>query len=180
MGSAVNYNNQPTSLQLGFPVFPANHREWYLGFQVTIPIFEGFSRTYQVRQAEAQVELQQDTLDEVRQQAELDVWNSYQALRSATLTLKQSETLLELAGHSYSAAQKRYSIGVGNILDILNAQSALANAKKQRIQSLTDWRSARLQLAGKLGELGIWRLDRSEQSATNSIRTREWTNTSTQ
>lgn len=124
--------------------------------------------------------LQQDTLDEVRQQVELDVWNSYQALRSATLTLEQSQTLLDLAGHSYSAAQKRYKIGVGNILELLNAQSALANAKKQRIQSLTDWRSARLQLAGKLGELGIWRLDRSEQSETNSIRTRRWTKTSPQ
>jgi outer membrane protein len=148
-----NFNSQPTSLQLGFPVFPATHREWYLGFQVTIPIFEGFARTYQVRQADAQTELQTDLLAEARQQVGLDVWNSYQALQSATKNLDNSANLLTLAQHSYEVAQRRYQICVGSILELLNAQSALANAKKQRIQALTDWRSARLQLASKLGRL---------------------------
>ncbi|MXN76525.1 TolC family protein [Burkholderia sp. 4701] len=153
-----NFNNQPTSLQLGFPVFPATHREWYLGFQVTIPIFEGFSRTYQVRQADAQTELQIDLLAEARQQVGLDVWNGYQSLQGATKNLDNSASLLVLAQHSYEAAQRRYQIGVGSILELLNAQSALANAKKQRIQALTDWRSARLQLASKLGRLGMWNI----------------------
>lgn len=150
-----NFNNQPTTLQLGFPVFPATHREWYLGFQLTIPFFEGFARTYQVRQAQAQTELQVDTLAEARQQLGLDVWNGYQALRSATTNLRNSASLLTLAQQSYAAAEHRYEIGVGSILELLNTQSALANAKKQRIQALTDWRSARLQLASKLGRLDV-------------------------
>ncbi len=153
-----NYNNQPTSLQLGYPVFPATHREWYLGVQVTIPIFEGFARTYQVRQAEAQTELQQDMLDEARQQVGLDVWTSYQTLQGATKNLDNSATLLTLAQQAYAATQKRYRIGVGTILELLNAQSSLAGAKRQRIQALSDWRSARLQLAARLGKLGMWRL----------------------
>ncbi|MEW6346233.1 MAG: TolC family protein [Pseudomonadota bacterium] len=157
-----NFNNQPTSLQLGFPVFPATHREWYLGFQVTIPIFEGFARTYQVRQAEAQTELQVDLLAEARQQVGLSVWNAYQSLQGATKNLDNSANLLTLARHSFEAAQRRYQIGVGSILELLNAQSALANANKQRIQALTDWRSARLQLASRLGKLGMWSLESIE------------------
>ena len=156
-----NFNNQPTSLQLGFPVFPATHREWYLGFQVTIPIFEGFARVYQVRQADAQTELQASLLAEARQQLSLDVWNSYQSLQSATRNLDNSANLLILAQRSYQAAQRRYRIGVGSILELLIAQSALANAKKQRIQALTDWRSARLLLASKLGRVGMWSIDSS-------------------
>jgi outer membrane protein len=159
-----SFNNQPTSLQLGFPVFPATHREWYLGFQVTIPIFEGFARTYQVRQADAQTELQIDLLAEARQQVGLDVWNSYQLLQGATKNLDNSARLLILAQRSYEAAQRRYEIGVGSMLELLSAQSSLANGKKQRIQALTDWRSARLQLASKLGKLGMWSLDRRELS----------------
>lgn len=155
-----NFNNQPTSLQLGFPVFPATHGEWYLGFQVTIPIFEGFARTYQVRQADAQTELQIDLLAEARQQVGLDVWNAYQLLQGATKNLDNSANLLTLAQQAYIAAQRRYQIGVGSILELLNAQSALANAKKQRIQALTDWRSARLQLASKLGKPGMWNPER--------------------
>ena len=63
--------------------------------------------------------------------------------------------LLEVARKSYDAAQRRYEVGVGNMLELLNAQSSLATAKQQRIQSLTDWRSARLQLAAKLGRLDM-------------------------
>jgi len=160
-------NNQPTSLQLGFPQFPASGHEWYLGVQVTIPIFEGFGRTYQIRQAEAQTELQRDTLDEVRQQVSLDVWTSYQALQTSTQNLGNSATLLDIAQRSYTAAQHRYQVGVGNILELLNAQSSLAGAKRQRIQALTDWRSARLQLAAKLGRLGMWKISRDSSSELN-------------
>ncbi|WP_053063729.1 TolC family protein [Caballeronia mineralivorans] len=157
-------NNQPTSLEIGLPQLPATGHEWYLGFQVTIPIFEGFGRTYQVRQAEAQTELQRDTLDEVQQRVGLDVWTSYQALQTATQNLDNIAMLLDIAYRSYTAAQHRYQVGVGNILELLNAQSSLAGAKRQRIQALTDWRSARLQLAAKLGRLGMW--DIARESST--------------
>lgn len=149
-------NNQPTTLQIGMPQFPATTREWYLGLQVTIPLFEGFGRTYDVHQAEAQADRQRYVLDEVRQQVGLQVWTTFQALRAASENVTNSATLLDVAQRSYVAAERRYQIGVGSILELLNAQSALAEAKRQRIQALTDWRSERLQLAEKLGRLGMW------------------------
>jgi len=156
--SKYSTNNQPASLGLGVPTYPATGRDWYVGVQVTIPIFEGFVRNYQVRQAAAQTEVQRYTLDETRNQVGLDVWTTYQALKTATENVGNSMTLLDIAQRSEDAAQHRYVVGVGNILELLNAQSALATAKKQRIQSLTDWRTARLQLAGKLGKLGMDRI----------------------
>ncbi|WP_320534934.1 TolC family protein [Robbsia andropogonis] len=160
-------NNQPTTLAVGIPQFPATGHEWYVGFQVTIPIFEGFERTYQIRQAEAQTELQRATLDEVREKVALDVWTSYQTLQASTSNLKNIAMLLDVADRSYTAAQRRYQGGVGNILELLNAQSALAAAKRQRIQSLTDWRSARLQLAANLGKLGMWNILDDRSGATH-------------
>lgn len=155
-----SYNNQPTTLAVGIPQFPATGHEWYLGFQLTIPLFEGFVRTYQIREAEAQVELQQDTVLEAQQQVGLDVWTSYQSLQTFTQNLDNSQSLLDIAQRSYAVAQQRYQKGVGNMLELLNAQSSLAGAKRQRIQALTDWRAARLQLAAKLGKLGMWGLTR--------------------
>lgn len=151
-----SWNNQPTTLEVGQPQFPATTREWYLGIQVTIPFFEGFGRTYEIHRAEAEAEKQRDVLDEARQQVGLDVWTSYQALQAAGENATNSATLLDVAQKSYVAAQRRYEIGVGSILELLNAQSSLAEAKRQRIQALTDWRSERLQLAAKLGRLGMW------------------------
>jgi len=148
-------NNQPASLGIGIPEFPARGHDWYVGVQLNIPLFEGFTRTYQVRQAEAQSEVQRDTVDEVVQQVALDVWTSYQTLQTGTRNLNNTATLLDIATRSFDAAHHRYVSGVGNILELLNAQSALADAKKQRVQALTDWRNDRLQLAGKLGRLDM-------------------------
>ncbi|GAB3629962.1 Fis family transcriptional regulator [Pandoraea terrae] len=68
--------------------------------------------------------------------------------------------LLEVAQRAYAASEHRYLAGGGNILELLNTQSSLAQAKRQTIQALTDWRTARLQLAAKLGKLGVWRIER--------------------
>jgi outer membrane protein len=152
--SKYSRNNQPATLGLGIPEYPATGREWYVGVQLTIPFFEGFSRTYQVRQMQAQLEKQQDALDDARQQVGLEVWNSYQALESSTGTVKDSGTLLDVAQRSFVAAEHRYQAGVGNILELLNAQTALANAQQQRVQAFSDWRYAWLRLAGSLGRLG--------------------------
>ncbi|RKP44408.1 TolC family protein [Trinickia fusca] len=151
-------NNQPASLGLGIPQYPATGHDWYFGVQVQIPLFEGFSRVYQVKEAKAQIELQRETLDEAEQQVGLDVWTAYQALQTATTNLTNSAALQNLAERSYSAAQHRYTAGVGNVLELLSTQSSLATAKEERIKALTDWRSARLQLAAKLGRLGMWRI----------------------
>jgi outer membrane protein len=137
---------------------PATGHDWYFGVQVQIPFFEGFGRTYQIRQAHAQVEVQQYTLDEAQQQVGLDVWKSYQTLQTDLQNLQNTASLLEIAQRSFDAAKHRYTAGVGNILELLNSQSSLSDANRQRIQALTDWRSARLQLAAKMGQLGIGNL----------------------
>lgn len=149
-------NNQPTTLQIGQPQFATSGREWYLGLQLTIPLFEGFGRTYQVEQARAQAEHERDALDDARRQVGLDVWTSYQTLQTAKANVKNCAMLVDVAGRSYEAAQRRYEQGVGSILELLNAQSSLAGAKQKRIQALIDWRTARLELASKLGRAGMW------------------------
>ncbi|CAB3802827.1 Outer membrane protein TolC [Paraburkholderia caffeinitolerans] len=148
-------NNQPASLGLGIPTFPATGHEWYVGVQLTIPIFEGFGRLYQVHQGEAQLERQADALEDARQHVALEVWNSYQAVRTSTAAVGDSETLLGIAEQSFAAAERRYQAGVGSVLELLNAQSGLANAKHQRVQALADWHAARLRLAGSIGKLDV-------------------------
>jgi outer membrane protein len=148
-------NNQPASLGLGIPSFPATGHDAYIGVQLTIPFFEGFGRHYQVRQAEAQAERQLDVVSETQQQVALDVWTSYQALRTATQNASHSAATLDIARRSFDAAEERYRAGVGNILELLNTQTALATAQQRRVQALADWHNARLQLAAKLGHLDL-------------------------
>lgn len=73
-------NNQAVSPSLGSTYLPATGRDVYLGLQVTVPLFEGFGRMYQVRQARMQSEVQRATVAETKQKVGLDVWSSYHAL----------------------------------------------------------------------------------------------------
>ena len=57
------------------------------------------------------------------------------------------------AQESYNAALARYKAGVGTIIDLLNAQSALASAQLQRIQARYRWNLAKVTLARAIGVL---------------------------
>ena len=47
----------------------------------------------------------------------------------------------------------RYKAGVGNILDLLSAQSSLADAKLQKIQAQLNWHAYRIDFAKAAGNL---------------------------
>ncbi|CAB3921486.1 Outer membrane protein OprM [Achromobacter anxifer] len=157
--SRYGRNNQPVSSGFGANSFPAQGREFYIGVQLQIPLFEGFSRNYQIREAAAERQRQGEALAEVRQGVGLAVWKSYQALQASTENVRHSAELRSIAEKSFEAAKRRYVMGVGSMLELLSAQNALTDANQLRIEAVAEWRSARLQLAEKLGQLGMWQLD---------------------
>ncbi|MCZ7654283.1 MAG: efflux RND transporter periplasmic adaptor subunit [Rhodocyclaceae bacterium] len=118
-----------------------------------IPLFSGYATTYKVRAAEAQAEAQAARREQVRLQVGLDVWNAYAALLTATQSVKSAADLLESATLSEAMAAGRYKAGVGSILDLLTAQTALATARQQRIQAGYNWYVARAALAQSMGAL---------------------------
>lgn len=124
-----------------------------VGINLKVPLFDGFAPTYRIRAAEAQVETQKARLEGLRLQVALDVWTAYQNLVTATQSLRTTADLLGSAEQSERVALGRYKAGVGNILDVLNAQSALAGARQQRIQSSFDWNISRATLARAMGSL---------------------------
>ncbi|MCB1944055.1 MAG: TolC family protein, partial [Candidatus Accumulibacter sp.] len=124
-----------------------------IGLTFSVPIFSGFNTTYNIRAAEARSDVQAARLDDTRQQVALDVWEAYQSLSTASQTIRSTVDLLASAEQSERVALGRYKAGVGNILDVLNAQSALATARLQRIQAMLDWHVSRATLARAIGIL---------------------------
>jgi outer membrane protein len=124
-----------------------------LGVTLSAPIFSGYAPTYRIRSAEAQVEVKQAQLEKLRLQVALDVWTAYQNLTTATQALRSTADLLHNATLSEQIALGRYQAGVGIMLDVLNAQSALANARQQDIQARFNWNISRATLAQAMGSL---------------------------
>jgi outer membrane protein TolC len=135
-------------------VFPgADPRSGIIGLQVNIPLFTGFQSTYQTLQAREQLEAQQASRDKLSTDVSLDVWRSYQDLRTQRQALTTAIELQTSARESYNVALARYRAGVGTITDLLTAQSALASAQLQAIQARFAWNLAKANLAKAIGIL---------------------------
>ena len=124
-----------------------------VGINLSVPVFSGYAPTYRVRAAEAQMDVRNAQLEQLRLQVSLDVWTAYQHLTTATQSLRSTADLLNSAEQSERVALGRYKAGVGSMLDVLNAQSALASARQQRIQSTLNWNISRATLAQAMGNL---------------------------
>jgi outer membrane protein len=128
-----------------------NYNEF--GVSINVPIFTGFSVTYGVRQAQAALQVSEANLKQVELTVTQDVWNGYYNLESANQQLVASADLLKTAEQNEQVSVGRYQAGVGSIVDVLTAQSALASAQQVRIQAELGWFVARSQLAFALGRL---------------------------
>jgi len=131
----------------------SNSRGSSIGINMNVPLFSGYAPTYKVRVAEAQLDTKNAQLEKLRLQVALDVWTAYQQLTTATQSLRTTADLLISAEQSERVALGRYKAGVGSMLDVLNAQSALASARQQRIQSNFSWNISRAMLAQAMGNL---------------------------
>lgn len=125
-----------------------------VGLGVAIPIFDGFSRQYDVAAARAQADAASAFADQTRQQVITQVFVSYYALQTAERRVATADDLLAAAQQSVQVAAGRYREGVGSIIDLLTAQTALANARAQQVQSRWQWYTALAQLARDAGVLG--------------------------
>ena len=121
---------------------------------VSVPIFSGLSRQYDISAARARADAATAQADVLREQITTQVFTSYYTLQTAGQRVSTADDLLASALQSEQVAAGRYREGVGSIIDLLTAQSALANARAQQVQSRWQWYTALAQLAHDSGVLG--------------------------
>ncbi|WP_075259268.1 TolC family protein [Herbaspirillum camelliae] len=133
-------------------------RETVTGLSLNIPLFDGFSHTYKVRNAQAQIDIREAELMETEGQVIGELTNAFADNQASLRNLTSSQRLLDSAKMALDDVQRKYERGLSDIIDILNVQSALADASQERIRALAEWRSARLRLLASAGELGRMRI----------------------
>ncbi len=133
----------------------ADSSNYSAGITVSIPIFAGFGDRAANRQAQARVDVEQATVDQLRQQVELEVWQAYQNLKTTAATLDTSAAQLKSARQADEVASARYKAGLASILDVLSAQSTLATARAQQVQAQLNWFAGLAALGHAVGGLAM-------------------------
>lgn len=111
---------------------------YLFGLQLTVPIFQGFIIINSVRQADAELESARAALRLQEQIVIEEVWNSYYSFRTAVQSLDAATVLLESSLESYDASLARYRSGVGDIVELLNAQTILAEGRAEQVEAKTS------------------------------------------
>ena len=135
-----------------------------ISVSLSVPLFTGFRNTYQIRSSESVLEGKVAARDLLANQVALDVWKAYQNMLTDSQALRTANDLVASAEQSGKMTLGRYKAGVANlsIVDVLNAQSALASARQQRVTALYNFQSSRLALAQAIGVLDLTQISAKE------------------
>jgi outer membrane protein len=126
---------------------------YQVGVGIQVPVFTGFSTQFDVRTAQEQYQSALARAEMTKQQVIQQVFTAYYTLRTSTERVRTTRDLLASATQSEVVARERYKEGVGSIVDLLIAQSALASARAESADARWAWRTSLAQLAHDVGIL---------------------------
>ena len=147
LGVALNFTNAGVR---------ADYTAWNWNVQATLTwnLFQGGLTVAQTHEQEANLDAQVAQTEGVRQQVRLDIEQARLAVVAAKATVAAADDALTNAKELLRLAEGRYSVGIGNIIELSDAQVAATSAAAQRVQAGYNLASARAQLLRALGDMG--------------------------
>ena len=126
--------------------YPPSGRKWSVGLTLGIPIFERLTTRSKKSQAVAALAAMRATELQTMRGVELEVQQSWLALKEALERRAVTGKAREQAEEDRRVSEGRYQEGVGNILDVLDAQAALTQAKTNEVVATYDIATATAKL----------------------------------
>jgi outer membrane protein TolC len=133
-------------------VTPGNsHGVFEVAGTLRIPIFQGGKIHADVLQAEAQLKQNQQQLANLRGQIDYDVRTALLDLNAAADQVEVARSTVDLANQTLTQARDRFTAGVTDNLEVIQAQESVASANEDYISSLYAHNLAKVELARALG-----------------------------
>lgn len=110
----------------------------YIGLAINIPLFNGFQRSYQLKQSLVNVQKAQNDLENAKNGFGLQAAAARIMFYNSIQSLNNQKRSRELAQEVLRVSRIKYEQGVGSSIEVTTAQSALETADNQYIQSLYD------------------------------------------
>ncbi len=117
-----------------------------------IPIFDGGRRNARRAETGALLRQEQVILEELKDQIELEVRLSLDALQSAEEQVSVAREGMELAESELAQAQRRYEAGAANGIEVTDAQTRVERARDNQIAALFNYNLARIDLGRATGD----------------------------
>ena len=124
-----------------------------VGLAIDLPIFEGFSRSHNLKIAESQLREAESDLTNTRDTAVSEVWKAYTDLRTALRKQESADELLAAAQSAFDASLESYQHGLGTYIDTQNAQRNVTFAQGTVVDTRSAIYTSTAALALSVGDL---------------------------
>lgn len=132
-------------------------RDWFtitfIGLNINVPIFDGFRKDAQIKQARIQLEQTRNQMSDLKNKIDQEVDSSVITIRNAIITLDAQRQNMDLANEVYNQTKVKYDNGLGSNLEITNAEADLRIAQNNYYQALNDAIVARIDYLKAIGKL---------------------------
>jgi len=129
-----------------------SHSVYSIGATLGIPIFEGGRIHADVLQSEAQLRASRQQLDNLRGQIDYEVRSARLDLNAAADQVEVARSSVDLANQTLIQARDRFTAGVTDNLEVVQAQDSVAAANENYISSLYSHNIAKVLLAKAVGD----------------------------
>ena len=138
---------------------------WQVTGGLNIPIFAGNRVHGDVIQADAQLKQARSQLADLRGRIDYEVRTAVLDLNAAADQVEVARSSVDLAEQTLAQSQDRFTAGVTDNLEVVQAQEFLASAHESYIESLYSHNLAKVELAHSIGdaEEGVRRYLRGNQ-----------------
>jgi outer membrane protein len=124
---------------------------WNAGVSVQVPVFDGGRTRDQVDEAEAHLTAAEDHTRDVARRVAAEVQQALANLQASRDKLATADLQVEQADTALSLANTRYRAGVITNLEVLDAQTALAEARLLRVRTQYAFVQSRYDLERAVG-----------------------------
>jgi len=111
----------------------------YVGFSLSIPIFNRFQVRNQVRAARINIDNNILALDNVKLSLYKEIQQAHLNAVAAQSKYSSTEKALEAADVSYRYAEERYEVGKSTVFELNEAQTKLLTSKSEQVQAKYDF-----------------------------------------
>ena len=137
----------------GAPVRNEHLSSWYgaIGFNVEIPVFNGYLFTARAKEADLRAQAAREQLRDLENTVTRDVRTSWLAANTAYDRLAVTRQLLDQANQALDLARTRYTLGLGSIVELTQAQLQATRAQIGDTDSRYQYRLSQAVLRFEIG-----------------------------
>ncbi len=125
---------------------------WQVNGSLNIPIFAGGKTHSDVLEAEAQLKQARSQLGDLRGRIDYEVRSALLDLSAAAEQVEVARSSVDLAEQALTQSRDRFTAGVTDNLEVVQAQEAVASAHESYIESLYAHNLAKVELARAIGD----------------------------